>query len=90
MTVEYNRPTHLEVDLETLTENYHILKRHVSPRIVMVVLKANAYGHGLVKVAKALTEAGCSHIAVAYLEEGLLLRKSGITATILILGGDHW
>ena len=85
--MEYNRPTHLEVDLQVLVCNYHILKKHVFPRQVMAVLKANAYGHGLVPVAKALVEAGCAYIAVAYLEEGILLRNAGIEANILILGG---
>jgi len=87
MSIEYNRPTHLEVDLQILVSNYQILKKHVSPRTVMVVLKANAYGHGLVAVAKALVQAGCTHIAVAYLEEGIVLRQAGIDVTILILGG---
>ena len=54
----------------------------------MAVLKANAYGHGLVSVAQALVERGnCTHVAVAYLDEAIQLRESGISISILVLGG---
>ena len=82
------RPTRLEINLSTLVNNYQIICRHVYPRPVMAVLKANAYGHGLISVAKALVErTNCQHIAVAYLDEALLLRNAGIKASILVLGG---
>ena len=88
MDDSYCRPTRLEVNLDILIENYTIISQHVSPCPVMAVLKANAYGHGLIPVAQALIEkANCTHIAVAYLDEGIALREAGIDIPILILGG---
>ncbi|MCP5096486.1 MAG: alanine racemase, partial [Chloroflexi bacterium] len=49
--------------------------------------KANAYGHGLVEVARHVVSLGAPYLGVAYLEEGILLREVGITAPILVLGG---
>ena len=84
----FQRPTRLEINLSTLINNYQIICRQVHPRPVMAVLKANAYGHGLVSVAKALIEqTSCQHIAVAYLDEALILREAGIKVSILVLGG---
>jgi len=80
------RPTHVEVDLQRLVENHHAIADHVQ-RPVMPILKANAYGHGLVPVAKALADAGAPYLGVAYLEEGIMLRRAGVTAPILVLGG---
>ena len=51
------RPTHLEVDLDRLVANYRAIAAHVAPARVMPILKANAYGHGLVEVARALERA---------------------------------
>ena len=53
----------------------------------MPILKANAYGHGLVEVARHLVSLGAPYLGVAFLEEGILLREAGITAPILVLGG---
>ncbi|MBN2105367.1 alanine racemase [bacterium] len=81
------RPTHVEVDLTRLTDNFNAIKEHVSPAKMMPVLKANAYGHGLVEIAKHMQKIGADYIGVAVLEEGILLRKSGITLPILVMGG---
>lgn len=81
------RPTHLEVDLGRIAENYRAIARHVSGAQVMPVLKANAYGHGLVPVARLVADLGAPLLGVAYLEEGLRLRAEGISTPILVLGG---
>jgi len=81
------RPTHLEVDLARLRENYRVISRHVAPARVMPVLKANAYGHGLVAVSKMLEREQPFAVAVAYLEEALRLREAGVHLPILVLGG---
>ena len=81
------RPTHLEVDLARLRENYRLISRHVAPARVMPVLKANAYGHGLVAVSKMLEREQPFAVAVAYLEEALRLREAGVHLPILVLGG---
>lgn len=80
------RATWAEVDLGRLKANLEAIRKRVAPSQVMLVVKANAYGHGLVEVTKALAPlVDC--IGVAVLEEGVLLRKLGITAPILVLGG---
>jgi alanine racemase len=81
------RPTHLRVDLDQLAANYHALCAHVGGRPVMPILKANAYGHGLVPVARRLEAEGAPHLGVAYVEEGILLRRAGVRTPILVLGG---
>jgi alanine racemase len=81
------RPTRLEIDLARLRDNYRLIADHVKPARVMPVLKANAYGHGLVAVAKLLEELNPFGVAVAYLEEGLRLREAGVRMPVLVLGG---
>ncbi len=81
------RPTQVEVNLTRLTENYRAIETAVSPATVMPILKANAYGHGLVEVARHVVSLGAPYLGVAYLEEGILLREAGIKAPILVLGG---
>jgi alanine racemase len=81
------RPTYLEVDLARLQDNYHVIARHVAPARLMPVLKANAYGHGLVVVAKMLESIKPFAVAVAYLEEALILREAGVRTPVLVLGG---
>jgi alanine racemase len=81
------RPTHLEVDLAVLRDNYRLIAGHVAPARVMPVLKANAYGHGLVAVARMLERERPFGVAVAYLEEALRLRRAGLRVPVLVLGG---
>jgi alanine racemase len=81
------RPTQVEVDLEQITANYRAIQAHVGEAAVMPILKANAYGHGLVRVAQHLRDEGVRTLGVAYLEEGILLREAGIRLPILVLGG---
>jgi alanine racemase len=81
------RPTHVEVNLDQLTRNYHTIQTHVGDRKMMAILKANAYGHGLVRVAQHMETLGADYLGVAFLEEGMLLRSAGISTPILVLGG---
>ncbi|MCB8966934.1 MAG: alanine racemase [Ardenticatenaceae bacterium] len=81
------RPTLAEINLARLTANYHAIAQYVAPAKVLAVLKANAYGHGLVEVARHMETLGAPYLGVAVLEEGILLRESGITTPILVLGG---
>ena len=87
VTLTELRPTHLEVDLACLAENYRVIAEHVAPARVMPILKANAYGHGLVAVARKLEQVGAPYVGVAYLEEGLRLRQEGVSLPVLVLGG---
>ncbi|MCA9973942.1 MAG: alanine racemase [Anaerolineales bacterium] len=81
------RPTYAEIDLDRLTANYRAIERHVAPARVLAVLKANAYGHGLVAVAQHMARLGAPYLGVAVLEEGILLREAGIRTPILVMGG---
>ncbi len=81
------RPTHLQVDLARLRGNYEAIVQHVAPARVMPVLKANAYGHGLVAVGQMLDSTKPFALAVAYLEEALRLREAGVRSPVLVLGG---
>jgi alanine racemase len=81
------RPTLVEVDLTRLAENFHAIREKIAPAKMMPILKANAYGHGLVRVAQLMESLGADYLGVAVLEEGILLREQGIRTPILVLGG---
>src|SRR3989304_5405801 len=81
------RPTQVQVDLDKLTQNYGAIQSHVGGAVVMPILKANAYGHGLVRVGQHMQALGAKVLGVAYLEGGMLLREAGVTTPILVLGG---
>jgi alanine racemase len=80
------RPTFLEVNLSQLKQNLENIRAHVSPAKVLVVLKANAYGHGIDGVAPFIAPFA-DYIGVAIVEEGIHLRKMGIATPILVMGG---
>ncbi len=80
------RSTFVEVNLSQLSRNLQVIREKVSPAKIMIVVKANAYGHGLVEVAKHLDQQ-VDYIGVAVLEEGILLRDVGVKKPILVLGG---
>lgn len=84
---EVVRPTLVEVDLNRLADNFNAIRQRVTPARVMPILKANAYGHGLLRVAQLMESLGADYIGVAVLEEGILLRENGIRMPILVLGG---
>lgn len=79
------------MDLDAVRDNFHAIARFIdasgdrSPRIIAVV-KANAYGHGAVEVARALEQAGAAMLACADIEEGIVLRRGGVRVPILVFG----
>jgi alanine racemase len=81
------RPTVVEVSLARLAENFRAIEAAVAPAAVMPIVKANAYGHGLVPVARHLALLGARSLGVAFLEEAVALREAGITLPILVMGG---
>lgn len=87
-TKRYIRPTRVEINLNNLEHNLKTIKSCLSsnPRILAVV-KADAYGHGALPVAKELSRLGVYGFAVALVEEGVELRTGGIKEPIIILGG---
>ncbi len=81
------RPTVAEIDLRALRANYRALNAFANGAKVMAVVKADAYGHGAVEVARALRNEGCVHFAIATVEEAAELRAAGISERIYLLGG---
>ena len=82
------RPTTAYVDLDALEGNVYAVRERVGRDVqIMGIVKANAYGHGLVPVAQALLSFGIDQLGVAFLEEGIALRRAGVRAPILVLGG---
>ncbi len=82
------RPTWTEIDLNALAANFHFIRRRLGPQEkIMAVVKANAYGHGAVECARRLAHEGADWFGVALPEEGIELRASGITQSILCLAG---
>jgi alanine racemase len=75
------------VDLDRLAGNARALLRMLPPEVeLLAILKANAYGHGLVPTARAALAGGARWLGVARIEEGLVLRQAGITAPVIVLG----
>lgn len=81
------RPTRVEISLDALEHNLKQFRRILPTQVdMMAVVKADAYGHGAVKIAQEALRCGVSYLAVAFLDEALELREAGITAPILVLG----
>jgi alanine racemase len=83
--IEQNK-TCAEIRLGYLLENLQAIQKHVAPARVIPVVKADAYGHGAVAVAKAVAGKGVELLAVAQFQEAMALRDSGIPNPILIFG----
>lgn len=79
------RPAWAEVDLDALAHNVGVLSRRAAPAALCAVVKADAYGHGAVQVARTALESGAACLAVAVVDEGLELRAHGIDAPVLVL-----
>jgi alanine racemase len=77
----------LEIDLNAVTHNLKAIRRIAGKNSeIMAVVKANAYGHGAIEISRVALESGVTWLGVGALEEGIILRKAGIKAPILILG----
>jgi alanine racemase len=83
----HSRPTWAEVDLSAIRHNLLQIKRLINPDTkVLVAVKANAYGHGIIEVSGVLVDCGADYLGVATIDEGALLRKKGFKIPILMLG----
>ncbi|MGH9845492.1 MAG: alanine racemase [Blastocatellia bacterium] len=88
MTATPRRPTWAEISLAALRRNYRNIKQTLSPGAqLMAVVKADAYGHGAIECARALESIGADWFGVALIEEGVALRRAGITQPIFCVGG---
>ena len=80
-------PTWTEINLDAIANNVKNIKQLIGEKIeLMAVVKGNAYGHDILEVSSVVLKNGASRLAVARLEEGIFLRKAGITIPILVLG----
>lgn len=77
--------TWCSINLDAIAHNYNYTKAKTDSRVICVI-KANAYGHGAIPVAKRLVNEGCDFFAVSSVEEALELRQGGIDCNILVLG----
>jgi alanine racemase len=83
-----HRPTYVEIDLAALRHNLSQARKQAGGgRRILAVVKADAYGHGAAQVAPALERFGADLFGVAMVEEGVELRRAGISRPILVLGG---
>lgn len=81
------RPTWAEINLGNLEYNFNQIKRLLAPHTkIMVCIKADAYGHGLIPIAKKLCSLGVDYLGVASIDEGIRLREENIKLPILVLG----
>ena len=86
MNIGY-RPTWAEINLGNLAHNFCQIRKVASAGTkIMVTVKADAYGHGLIPVSKKLVGCGVDFLGVASIDEGILLRKEGINLPILVMG----
>ena len=84
------RPTRMEVNLQNIRANFSSIRSYSKGRDVCAVVKADAYGHGVLETTMALIEEGCKLFSVAIPEEAIELRNAGITHPILVLGASAY
>ena len=83
------RPVWAEISLEAILRNLAAIRKHVGARrMVLAVVKSNAYGLGAVPIAKALAKAGTEWFGVTCANEAIELREAGIRRRILLLTGS--
>ena len=87
--VPFGHPAWIEINLAQFKQNIAAIRGFIGNRKLCLPVKANAYGHGLVPIAKAAVEAQVDYLAVSCLQEGALLREAGIRCPILVLGAIH-
>lgn len=79
------RPTFVEINMKHIKHNFKEVKKYISNQKIMCIVKGNAYGHGIVPMAQHFESLGADYFGVAIPEEGVELRKAGITKPILVL-----
>lgn len=90
MEQPFYRDTWAEINLDHIYYNVQSLKQRLPENVTLfAVVKANGYGHGDVQTARTAIRAGASYLAVAFIDEAILLRKKGIKVPILVLGASR-
>ena len=84
--LKYYRPAWAEIDLRNLEYNFRLVRKIVGKNVkILVPVKADAYGHGIIAVSKRLERLGADYLGVASIDEGIILRQNGIKKPILVL-----
>lgn len=86
MNIPFEKHTWAEIDLDALRENFRIIRQRAGELPLCAVVKADSYGHGAVRCARALAAEGACALAVSCMAEAMELRRAGLTLPILILG----
>lgn len=84
-----NYSSWIEIDINQFKKNIEIIKSHINTAYFCLCVKANAYGHGLIEMAKIAQKQKVDYLAVATLLEGIKLREADIKLPILVLGTFH-
>jgi alanine racemase len=82
-----HRPTFARISSSALAANFRAFRKHAKNARIMAVLKADAYGHGLLHCAQIFADLGADSFGVAFVEEGIALRRAGFRQPVLVLGG---
>jgi alanine racemase len=82
-----HRPTFARISTIALAANFRAFRNHAKSAKIMAVLKADAYGHGLLHCARLFGDLGADSFGVAFVEEGISLRRAGFRQPILVMGG---
>jgi len=84
----FHRASQAEINLSALRDNFNIARRLLPSSVeILAIVKADAYGHGVIPCAKTLLEAGADGLGVSIGNEGIELRENGIDGPILVMGG---
>src|ERR1700733_12371299 len=86
---DYPHPAWIEIDVKQLKENISFIKNQIGQSQFCLVVKANAYGHGLCAIGKIAEEAGIDYLGVAHLQEGIRLRLAHVKIPIFVFGAIH-
>jgi len=88
--MDFYRPSWVEIDLNAFIHNFLLIKKKLPPQTkILAVVKADAYGHGAIPLARKFLQGGGDYLGVSGIEEGIVLRRAGIQAPILILGSVY-
>ena len=85
--LSFQRPTWVEIDLDIFRSNYLAIQKAVQPAGVLAVVKADAYGHGAIVLARELHQMGIERLGTATALEAIELRKAGIQTPVVVLSG---
>lgn len=85
----YNHPAWVEIDLKQFKKNIQSIRNYIGKCKLCLPIKSNAYGHGLIPIARSAEEMNVDYLGVSCLQEGAILREAGIHTPIFVMGAIH-